>query len=170
MPKQHPELVMCSYLSQHTVNLPALDNKELKLDNPEGNQPWIFIERTDPETETPILCPPDAKSWLIRKDPDAGEDWRQKEKGMTEDEVLRWHHWLNGPEFEQTPGDGRQGSLMCCSPWGHRESDAMEWLSNSNNHDARPVTQGSTVVRPKLRAQEDRNTEVREQWSPTAMF
>ena len=80
---------MCSYLSQHTVNLPALHSKELNLVNPEGNQPWIFIERTDPETETPILWPPDAKSWLIRKDPDIGEHWGQEEKGSAEEKMAR---------------------------------------------------------------------------------
>ena len=76
-----------------------LDSKEIKPVNPKGNQPWIFIERAD--AEALILWPPDAKSWLIGKDPDAGEDWRQKEKGVTEDEMVRWHHWLNGREFEQ---------------------------------------------------------------------
>ena len=80
---------MYSYLSQHTVKLPALDSKEFKLVNPEGNQPWIFIERIDLEAETPILWPPDAKSWVIRKDPDAGEDWGQEEKGLAEEKMVR---------------------------------------------------------------------------------
>ena len=83
-----------------------LDCKEIQPVNPKGNQPWIFIGRTDAEAETPILRPPDAKNWLIRKDPDAGKGLRQKEKGMTEDEMVGWHHWLNGHEFEQAPGDG----------------------------------------------------------------
>ena len=87
-----------------------------------GNQSWIFIGRTDPEAEAPILWPPDVKGRLTGKDPDAGKDWRQEEKGTTEDEVVGWHHWLNGHEFEQDPGVGDgQGSLACCSPWGHKE-------------------------------------------------
>ena len=90
---------------------------------------WIFIGRTDAETETLILWPPDLKKWLIGKDPDAGKDWTQKEKGMTEDEMVRWHHWLNGHEFEQAPGVGDgQGSLSCYSPRGCKESDMTEWL------------------------------------------
>ena len=82
-----------------------LDCKEIKPVNPKGNQPWIFIGRTDAEAETPILQPPDVKSQLIREDPDAGKDWRQEEKGTTEDEMVGWHHLLNGHEFEQTLGD-----------------------------------------------------------------
>ena len=101
--------------------------------NPKENQPWIFIGRTDAEIETPILWSADAKSWLIGKDPDAGIDWGQEEKGMTEDEMVGWHHRLNGHGFEQTPGDGEeQGSLVCCSPWGHKELDMTEWLNNNN--------------------------------------
>ena len=103
-----------------TLESPS-DNKEIKLVNPKGKQPWIFFGRTDAETS--ILWPPDAKSQLIRKDPDAGKDWRQ-EKGMTEHEMVGWHHWLNGHEFEQALGDGKgQGSLAWCSPWGHKELD-----------------------------------------------
>ena len=83
-----------------------LDFKEIQPVHPKGNQPWIFIGRTDAEVEDPILWPPDEKSWLIGKDPDAGKDWRQEEKGTTEDEMVGWHHWFNGCEFEQTPGDG----------------------------------------------------------------
>ena len=110
-----------------------LDCKEIQPVNPKGNQPWIFIRRTDAEAESPIFWPLDAKSWLIRKDSDAGKDWRQEEKGTTEDKIVGWHHWLNGHEFEQTLGDGDgQGSLVCCSPWGHKESDMTEWLSNNN--------------------------------------
>ena len=110
-----------------------LDCKEIKSVNPKGNQSWIFIRRIDAETEAPILWPPDVKSWFIRKDPDAGKDQRQEEKGTTEDEMVGWHHWLNGHEFEQTPGDGEgQGSLACCSPWGHKKSDTAEWLNKNN--------------------------------------
>ena len=105
-----------------------LDCKEIKPVNPKRNQSWIFIVRTDAEAETPILGPPDAKNWLIRKDPDAGRDWRREEKGMTEDEMIGWHHRLNGHEFEQALGVGDgQGSLACCSAWGRKESDT-EWL------------------------------------------
>ena len=100
--------------------------------NPKGNQPWIFIGRTDAKAEALILWPPTAKSWLIGKDPNAGKDRRQEKKGMTEDEMIRWHHWFNGHEFEKVPGDGEgQGSLACCSPWGHKESDMTEWLKNN---------------------------------------
>ena len=95
-----------------------------------SNQSWIFIGRTDAEADASILWPPDAKNWLTGKDSHAGKDWRQEEKGMTEDEMVGWHHWLNGHEFKETPevGDG-QGSLVCCSPWGGKESDITEWLN-----------------------------------------
>jgi len=90
----------------------------------------MFIGWTDVEAETPILWPPDAKSWLIWKDPDAGRDWGQEEKGTTEDEMARWHHQLDGHEFEWTPGVGDgQGGLVCCDSWGHKESDTTEWLN-----------------------------------------
>ena len=98
-----------------------LECKEIKSVNPKGNQPWIFIGRPDVEAETPILRPSDAKSWLVGKDLDAGKDWRREEKGTIEDEMVGWHHWLNGQEFEQTVGDrDGQGSLAYCSPWDHR--------------------------------------------------
>ena len=101
-----------------------LDCKEIQPVQPKGNQSWIFIGRTDAEAETPILWPPHAKSWLIWKDPDAGRDWGQEEKGMTEDEMVGWHHWLNGHEFEQALGIGDgQESLVCYSPRGHKEQD-----------------------------------------------
>ena len=103
-----------------------LNLKEIKPVHPKGNQSWIFIGRTDAVAETPILWPPDAKNWLIGKHLDAGKDWRQ-EKGMTEDEMVGWHHQLNGHEFERVlGGDEGQGSLVCCSPWGHKESDTTE--------------------------------------------
>ena len=118
-----------------TVVLKTLESplvsKEIKPVNPKGNQLWIFLGRTDTEAEAPIFWLPDAKSQLIRKDPDAGKDWRQK-KGTTEDDMDGWHCRLNGCEFEQTPGDGEgQGRLVCCSPWGRKESDTTEWLSNN---------------------------------------
>ena len=107
-----------------------LDCKEIQPVHPKGDQSWVFIGRTYARAETPILWPPHAKSWLIWKDPDAGKDWGQEEKGMTEDEMVGWHHRLNGHEFEQAPGVGDgQGSLACCSPWGHKESDTTEWLN-----------------------------------------
>ena len=107
-----------------------LDCKEIKPVNPKGNQSWIFIGRTDAEAETPILWPPDGKNWLTGKRPDARKDWRQEEKGMTEDEMVGWHHRLDGHEFKQAPGVGvGQGSLECCSPWGHKELDMTDWLN-----------------------------------------
>ena len=102
----------------------SLDSKKIKSVNPKGNQTWIFLGRTDAEAEAPMLWPPDVKSWLTGKDPDAGKDWGQEEKGVTKDEVIGWHQWLNGHEFEQTQGGSEgQGSLACCSPWGLKESD-----------------------------------------------
>ena len=106
-----------------------LDCKEIRPVNPEGNQSWIFIERTNAEVDALVVWPPDAKNWLIGKDPDAGKDWKQEEKGTTEDEMIGWHH-VHRHEFEQAPrvGDGQQ-SLECCSPWGRTESDTSEWLN-----------------------------------------
>ena len=110
-----------------------LDSKEIQPVHPKGNQPWIFIGRTDAEAEAPLLWPPDVKNRLTGKDPDAGKGWRQEEKGTTEDEMVGWHHWLSGHEFEQTLGDSEgQGILAYCSPWGHKESDATERLKNTN--------------------------------------
>ena len=102
-----------------------LDSNKIQLVHSKGNQSRIFIGRID--AETPILWKPDAKSWLILKDPDARKDWRWEEKGTTEDEMVGCHHWLSGHEFEQTPGDSEgQGSLACCSPQDHKESDMTE--------------------------------------------
>ena len=96
--------------------------------HPKGNQSWIVIGRTDTETEAPILWPPDARNWLTGKDPDAGKDWSQK--GRTENEMVGWHHWLDGHEFEQAPGVGDgQGSLACCSVWGQKELEITEQLN-----------------------------------------
>ena len=107
-----------------------LDFKEIQAVHPNGNWSWIFMGRTDVEAETLILWPPDVKNWLIWKDSDGGKDWRQEEKGMTEDEMIGWHHRPNGQEFEQASGVGDgQGSLVCFSPWGHKELDMTEWLN-----------------------------------------
>ena len=103
-----------------------LDWKEIQPVHPKGDQSWIFNWRTDAEAETPILWPPDAKSWLIWKDLGAGKDWGQEEKGTTEDEIVGWHHWLSGP----TPGVGDgQGSLVCCGPGGHMDmTELLNWI------------------------------------------
>ena len=104
-----------------------MDGKEIQPVHPKGNQSWIFIGRSDVEAETPILWPPHAKNWLIGKDPDAGKDWRWKEKGMTEDEMVGWHHWCDGHEFEEALGIGDgQGDLEFCSSWGLNELDMTE--------------------------------------------
>ena len=107
-----------------------LDCKEIQPVHPKGNQSWIFIGRTNVEAETPIFWPPYAKSWLIWKDPDVGKDWGQEKKGMTEDEMVRWHHRLYRHGFGWTPevGDG-QGGLVCCNSWGCKELDMTEWLN-----------------------------------------
>ena len=108
----------------------SLDCKEIQPVHPKGNQSWIFIGKTDAEAETPILWPPDVKNRLIGKDPDAGKDWRREEKGMTQVEMVGWCHRLDGHEFEQAAGVGDgQGSLACCSPWGHKELDMTVYLN-----------------------------------------
>ena len=112
---------------EKTVESP-LDCKEIKPVNPQGNQSWIFFGRTDAEAETPILWPPDVKNWLIGKDPDAGKDWKEEEKGMTEEEMVRWHHWLNGHEFEQAPGVG--DSQVNLGAAVHGVAKSRTWLSD----------------------------------------
>ena len=108
-----------------------LDSKEIQPAHPKGDQSWVFIGRTDVEAETPILWPPDVKSWLIWKDPDAGKDWGQEKKGTTEDEMVGWHHQLNGHGFGWTlGGGGGLGGLACCSPWGHRVGH--DWVTKLN--------------------------------------
>ena len=115
----------------------SLDSKGIKPVNSKGKQSWIFIGRTDAKTEALILWLPNVKRWLIGKDPNAGRDWRQEEKGITEDEMVGWHHRLNGHEFKQAPGDGEgQGNLAehaPCSPWGCKELDTTERLNNNND-------------------------------------
>ena len=105
-------------------------SKEIQPVHPKGNQSWIFIGRIDAKAETPIFWPPELKNWFIGKDPDDGKDWRREEKGTTEDEMVGWHHRLNGHGFGWTPGvaDG-QGGLVCCSTWGRKESDTTERLN-----------------------------------------
>ena len=119
-----------------------LDCKDIQPVHPKGDQSWVFFKRTDVEAETPILWPPDAKNWPIRKDHDVGKVWRHEEKGTTWNEMVEWHHQLNGHEFEQALGVGdEQGSLACYSPWDHKELDMIEqqnwiekrkmwWLTN----------------------------------------
>ena len=108
----------------------SLGLQEIEPVHLKGDQSWVFIGRTDAETETQIPWLPNAKNWLIWKDPDAGKDWRWEEKWMTEDEMVKWHHRFDGHEFKQTSGvsDG-QGGLACCSTWGRKESDTTEWLN-----------------------------------------
>ena len=106
-----------------------LDCKEIQPVHSEGDQPWDFFGKNDAKAETPVLWPPHAKSWLIGKASDAGRYWGQEEKGMTEDEMAGWHHWLDGRESEWTPGVGDgQGSLACCDSWSRKESDTTERL------------------------------------------
>ena len=116
---------------EQTLESP-LDCKEIQPVNLKGNQSWIFIGRTDAEAEDPILCPSDAKNWLIWKDPDAGKDWREEEKGTTEDEMVGRHHWLEGHGFGWAPGvgDGHRG-LACCSPWGSQRV-RHNWVTELN--------------------------------------
>ena len=110
-----------------------LDCKEIQPVHSEGDQPWDFFGRTDAKAETPVLWPPHAERWLIGKDSDAGRDWRQEEKGTTEDEMAGWHHWLDGRESGRTPGAGDgQGGLACCDSWGRKESDTTERLIRSD--------------------------------------
>ena len=116
-------------LLEKTLESP-LDCKKIQPVHPKGDQSWLFIGRTDAEVETPILWPPDAMSRFIWKDTDAGKDWGQEEKGITEDEMVRWHHRLNGHGFGWTLGVGdRQGGLECCGSWGRKESDTTERLN-----------------------------------------
>ena len=130
--KAECQRILWTVVLEETLESP-LDCKEIKPLNSKGNQSLRFIGRTDVEAETPVLWPPNGKSWLTGKDPDAGKYRRQEEKGMTEDEMDGWHHRLNGYEFQQASGvsDG-EGSLVCCSPWGHKESDTTEhpnWIT-----------------------------------------
>ena len=123
------DLSFWTVVLEKTLESP-LECKEIQPVHPKGDQSWVFIGRTDAEAETPILWPPHAKSWLTGKDPDAGRDWGQEEKGTTEDEMAGWHHRLDGHEFEWTPGVGDgQGGLVCCDSWGRKELDTTERLN-----------------------------------------
>ena len=129
-----------------------LDCKEIQPVHPKVDQSWVFIGKIDAEAETPIPCLPDAKNWLIWKDPDAGKDWRQEEKGMTEDEMVGWHHQLDGHEFEQAPGvDDRQESLKRCSPWGRKVSDMTEWLNWTELNLPESVSLELQFLRPQIK-------------------
>ena len=123
-----------SVVLEKTLERP-FDCKEIKSVNPKGNQHWIFIGKIDAETAAPVLWPPDAKSWLIRKDPGDGKDWRQEETGTAEDKMIGWHHQFNGHKFEQVLRVGEeQRSLVCYSPWGCKESDMTELLNNDKSY------------------------------------
>ena len=136
------DLMLLNVVLEKTLESP-LDSKEINPANPKRFQSWIFIARTDAEAEGTMLWPPDSKSWLTGKDPHGGKDWRQEEKGSTEDEICGWHHSLNEHEFEQTPGAGEaQGSLACCSPW---VTKSWTWLS-----DCTTINKGNSMKREGL--------------------
>ena len=140
-------LCFWTVLLEKTVESP-LDCKEIQPVNPKGNKSWIFIGRTDAEVETPVLWPPDAKNCLMGKEPEAGKDWGQEEKRVTEDEMVGWHHQLNGHEFEQTPGDSEgQGSLSCYSPWGCKQLDKTEQQNNNHHYSLRRVSNWFPTLR-----------------------
>ena len=125
------KLMLWTMVLEKTLESP-LDCKEIKPVNPEGNQPWLYIGRTDAKAEAPIVWPPEVKNWLIGKDPDAGKDWRQEEKRMTEDEMVGWQHWLNGHEFVQTLQDSEGLEyLASCRPCGGKESNTTQQLNNN---------------------------------------
>ena len=136
MREREDHTIISVYLGEGLVLKKTLENpldcKEIQPVHPKGHQSWIFIGRTDAEVESPILWPPEAKNWLIWKDPDAGKDGGQEEMRMTEDEMMGWHHWLNGHEFEQPLGvDDGQGRLACCSPWSHKKLDTLsDWTES----------------------------------------
>ena len=138
--KAECQLIFWTVVLEKTLESP-LDCKEIQPVHPEGDQSRVFTGRTDVEAETPNLWPPHAKSWLIWKDHDAGKDWEQEEKGVTEDEMVGWHHQLNGHEFGWTPGVGDgQGGLVCCSSWGRKELDTTErlnWSGKNTRKDSR---------------------------------
>ena len=124
-----------------------LNCKEIQPVHSKGDQPWMFFGRNDAKAETPVLWPPHVKNWLIGKDSDVGRDWGQEEKGMTEDEMAGWHHWLDGREFEWTPGDGDgQGGLACFDSWGRKELDTTERLNWTELMLPIPMLIGTTIL------------------------
>ena len=128
---EHPRIDAFELWCWRRLLKSPLDYKEIQPVHPKGNQSWVFIGRTDAEAETPIFWPPDANNWLTLKDANARKDWRREEQGTTEDEVVGWHHWLNGHEFEWTLGVGDgQGDLACCCPWGR--SVGLDWVTELN--------------------------------------
>ena len=142
-----------------------LDSKEIKPINPKRYQPWIFIGETDAEAESLILWPTESKSQLIRKYPDAGKDWRQEEKGMTEDEMVGWHYWLNGHEFQQAPGDGEgKGGLVCCSPGGCKQPQ----LSNGTTIYTLKSLISQTTYYSKIISTRKSVLRITGQWRPSA--
>ena len=143
---------------EETLESP-LDCKNIQPVHPKADQSWMFIGRTDVEADTPIFWPPGVKSWLIWKDPDAGKDWGQEEKGPTEDEMVGWHHRLNGHGFGWTPGVGDgQGGLPCCDSQGRKESDTTERLNwTEPNHLHSTTITSSTSTGSSLITQHDTN-------------
>ena len=147
----HKNWCFWTVVLEKTLESP-LDCKEIQPVHPKGDQSWVFIGRTDVEAETPILWPPDVKSWLIGKDPDTGKDWGQEEKGTTKDEMVGWHHWLSGHGFGWTLGVGDgQGGLVCCGSWGRKESDTTKWLNWTD-----PTIKISITLQPTLQFGVDR--------------
>ena len=135
-----------------------LDSKKIRPVKPKENQPWIFIRRTDAEADTPITLATWCKEPTHWKNLDAGKDWGQEEKGVTEDEMVQWHHHLKGHEFEQTLGDNEgQGSLMCCSSWGSKELDTTEWLWPLNDCETTRLLFLSLVISISLTASSKRS-------------
>ena len=155
----------CTVVLEETIESP-LDCKEIQPVHPKGDQSWIFIRRTEAEAETPILWPPDAKNWLIWKDPDAGKDWRREEKGTTEDGMVGWHHQLNGHEFGETPGVGdRQEDLACCSPWGHEEWDMTEQLNWTELKKEKVTKDGGNNKLMRINAVESSHGKLKQEWA-----
>ena len=140
------ELMLWTVVLEKTLESP-LDCKEIQPVHPKGDRPWVFFGRNDAKAETPVLWPPHAKSWLNGKDSDAGRDWGQEEKGTTEDEMAGWHHWLDGREFEWSPGVGDgQGGLACCNSWGGIEWHMTEQLNWTDMFDWIPLLPPETVT------------------------
>ena len=157
---------------EETLESP-LDCKEIQPVHPKGDQSWTFIRRTDAAVEAPVLWPHDAKSQLIGKDPDAGEDWRQEENWATENEVVEWYHWLNRDEFKQALGVGEgQEILVCCRPWGRKESDTTEQLNNSKEEKLWRIITTSIKcdVMGEMHMKEERGVKVIKTWSSSFLW